>query len=116
MNFASLSRPLAAAVAVVVALAAPIALADHHARHVVVISVDGLHQTDLDAYVATHAHSTLARLVNEGASYTNARTPFPSDSFPGLTAIVTGANPKSAPILRRAGPKPHRPGLARPQV
>jgi len=98
MNFVSLSRPLAAAVAVVVALAAPIARADHHARHVVVISVDGLHQTDLDAYVATHAHSTLARLVNEGASYTNARTPFPSDSFPGLTAIVTGANPKSAGV------------------
>ena len=73
---------------------------DHHRRirHVVVISVDGLHQTDLEAYVATHAGSTLAKFVNEGASYPNARTPFPSDSFPGLTAIVTGANPKSAGV------------------
>ena len=74
---------------------------DHHGRHashVVVISVDGLHQSDLEAYVATHASSTLAGLVDEGASYANARTPFPSDSFPGLTAIVTGANPKSAGV------------------
>ena len=69
-----------------------------HASHVVVISVDGLHQTDLAAYVATHATSTLARFVNEGTSYSNARPPFPSDSFPGLTAIVTGANPKSSGV------------------
>jgi arylsulfatase A-like enzyme len=68
------------------------------AKHVIVISVDGLHESDLDGYVATHPKSTLAKFVNEGASYTNARTPFPSDSFPGLTAIVTGANPRSAGI------------------
>ena len=70
----------------------------HAVKHVVVTSVDGLHQTDLAAYVATHARSTLAKFVNEGASYARARTPFPSDSFPGLTAIVTGANPKSAGV------------------
>ncbi len=67
-------------------------------KHVVVISIDGLHQTDLDTYVSTHSTSTLARLVNEGATYTNAHTPFPSDSFPGLTAIVTGANPRTSGV------------------
>lgn len=69
-----------------------------YARHVVVISVDGLHQSDLEAYVQSHSHSTFAKLVSEGASYADARTPFPSDSFPGLTAIVTGANPRTAGI------------------
>jgi hypothetical protein len=71
---------------------------DAAARHVVVISVDGLHQSDLDSYVVAHPESTFARFVAEGASYPNAFTPFPSDSFPGLTAIVTGANPRSAGI------------------
>ena len=69
-----------------------------HARHVILISVDGLHQSDLDTYVATHPGSTLAMLVNQGASYSNASTPFPSDSFPGLTALVTGGNPRSTGI------------------
>jgi len=67
-------------------------------KHVILISVDGLHQADLDIYVATHPGSTLAKLVDQGASFTNARTPFPSDSFPGLTALVTGGNPKSTGI------------------
>jgi len=77
------------------------AYADHPhaaAQHVVLISVDGLHQSDLETYVAVNPGSTLARLVNEGSSYSNARTPFPSDSFPGLTALVTGGNPKSTGV------------------
>ncbi|TLZ11021.1 MAG: alkaline phosphatase family protein, partial [Gammaproteobacteria bacterium] len=68
------------------------------ARHVIVISVDGLHESDLEAYIASHATSTLAKFVNEGVSYSNAHTPFPSDSFPGLTAIMTGAHPRSAGV------------------
>ena len=28
--------------------------------------------------------------------------------------ITSGAKPKSAPMLRKAGPKPHKPGLERP--
>ena len=89
---------VAAAVAVALSPVGAYAQDTKPVKHVLVISVDGLHQSDVDAYVATHANSTLARLVNEGASYTNAETPFPSDSFPGLTAIVTGANPKTAGI------------------
>ncbi len=82
-------------------LGAPTARADEdggRARHVIVISVDGLHESDLEAYIATHATSTLARFVNEGASYSNAHAPFPSDSFPGLTAIMTGAHPRSSGV------------------
>jgi hypothetical protein len=91
--------PLAFAATVGIALAP--AQAEEHAgaaKHVIVISVDGLHQTDLTAYVSSHPNSTLARFAGEGAAYSNARTPFPSDSFPGLTAIVTGGNPRSAGI------------------
>lgn len=92
---------LAAAMALtLVPFGAPTASADDgaRARHVIVISVDGLHESDLEAYIATHSNSTLAKFVGEGASYSNAHTPFPSDSFPGMTAIVTGANPRSAGI------------------
>ena len=67
-------------------------------KHVLLISVDGLHQTDLMWYVSTHAHSTLAGLVNRGVEFTNAHTPFPSDSFPGMTAPMTGGNPRSTGI------------------
>ena len=63
-------------------------------KHVLLISVDGLHQADLDWYVKTHGSSTLAKLVTGGVEYTNARTPFPSDSFPGMVGQVTGGNPK----------------------
>ena len=100
MRFLRIARPLALATAVAAACAPLLAHAHDHRRasHVMVISVDGLHQSDLDGYVASHPDSTLARFVNEGTSYTHARTPYPSDSFPGLTAIVTGANPRSAGI------------------
>ena len=63
------------------------------AGHVLLISVDGLHQSDLASYVSTHRQSALARLVDRGTSYTHAQTPVPSDSFPGMVAQVTGGNP-----------------------
>jgi hypothetical protein len=64
-----------------------------HGRHVLLLSVDGLHQSDLDWYVRTHPGSALASLVRRGTDYTHARTPFPSDSFPGMVGQVTGGNP-----------------------
>ena len=66
--------------------------------HVLLISVDGLHQTDLEFYVHNHPASELAKLVNEGVQYANARTPIPSDSFPGMVAQVTGGNPASTGV------------------
>jgi Type I phosphodiesterase / nucleotide pyrophosphatase len=59
-------------------------------EHVLLISVDGMHQSDLAWYVQTHPQSTLAKLVGKGVNYSNASTPFPSDSFPGLIGQVTG--------------------------
>ena len=70
----------------------------HHPGHVLLLSVDGMHQSDLRWYVAHHPRSAMARLVHRGAEYTHARTPFPSDSFPGLVGQVTGGNPRTTGI------------------
>ncbi len=63
------------------------------AKHVLLVSVDGLHQSDLAWYVAQHPQSALARLVGGGVEYTNAKTTTPSDSFPGMVAQATGGGP-----------------------
>jgi hypothetical protein len=63
-------------------------------RHVVLISVDGLHQSDLEWFVANHPSSELAKLVHGGAEFSNARTSVPSDSDPGGTALMTGGDPR----------------------
>ncbi len=65
----------------------------HSVKHVLLISVDGLHALDLSNYVATHPESTLAQLTRTGVTYTNNSTSSPSDSFPGLASLVTGGSP-----------------------
>ena len=68
----------------------------HHeskAEHVLLLSVDGLHQSDLQWYVGKHPHSALASLVGDGVEFTHAQTPVPSDSVPGMVGQVTGGNP-----------------------
>jgi hypothetical protein len=65
-------------------------------KHVLLVSVDGLHALDLSNYVGSHPNSTLANLSSHGVTYTNASTSQPSDSFPGLTALVTGGSPITA--------------------
>jgi hypothetical protein len=67
-------------------------------KHVLLLSIDGLHQTDLAWYVAHHPGSALAMLVGGGVEFTKARTPFPSDSFPGMVGQVTGGNPSSTGV------------------
>ena len=62
-------------------------------KHVLLISVDGLHALDLSTYIENHQESALARLSHHGITYTNASTSQPSDSFPGLAALVTGGSP-----------------------
>ncbi len=86
-----------AAVAVPVGISAGSAAADHshqQIQHVLLISVDGMHQSDLDWYVANHPSSELARLAEGGQEYTNNHTSDPSDSDPGGTALMTGGDPK----------------------
>ena len=64
-------------------------------KHVLLISVDGLHALDVANYVAAHSHSALAELAGHGITYSNARTPANSDTFPGLLALITGGSPVS---------------------
>jgi hypothetical protein len=86
--------------AILAGTAVPAAAANDRspARHVLLLSVDGLHQSDLAFFVAHHPGSALARLVGRGIEFTNAQTPVPSDSFPGLIAQVTGGNPSSTGV------------------
>ena len=70
----------------------------HESKHVLLLSVDGMHQSDLAWYVAVHPRSALAKLVSAGTEFTAARTPVPSDSFPGMVAQVTGGNPKTTGV------------------
>src|SRR5215469_16092939 len=70
----------------------------NNVQHVLLISVDGMHQSDLAWYVQTHPKSTLAKLMAHGVNFSNASTPFPSDSFPGMVGQVTGGNPSSTGI------------------
>jgi hypothetical protein len=67
----------------------------HKIKHVLLISVDGLHALDVANYVAAHPSSALAELAEHGVTYSNARTPANSDSFPGLLALITGGSPLS---------------------
>jgi len=76
----------------------------HAIRHVLLISIDGMHSIDFancekgisgvnggEPYCPD-----LASLAQNGVSYLQAFTPEPSDSFPGLTAQITGGTPRSA--------------------
>jgi predicted AlkP superfamily pyrophosphatase or phosphodiesterase len=64
-------------------------------KHVLLISVDGLHSLDVANYVAAHPGSAMAELTEHGVTFSNARTPANSDSFPGLLALITGGSPVS---------------------
>jgi hypothetical protein len=70
------------------------------AKRVLLISIDGFHQADLTSCLAASPTTcpTLAALAASGVSYSAARTSTPSDSFPGLLAMVTGGTPKSTGV------------------
>jgi hypothetical protein len=111
MHSRSIRRPIALVAGLAAALsgAAVASAATAHAsssgsgnakgiQHVLLISVDGMHQQDLTWYVKNNPNSVLASLNRQGVEYSNAQTPFPSDSDPGMTAQVTGGNPSSTGI------------------
>jgi hypothetical protein len=62
-------------------------------RHVLLISIDGLHALDVAHFIDSHPNSALAELSRHGVTYSNAHTPATSDSFPGLLALVAGGSP-----------------------
>jgi predicted AlkP superfamily pyrophosphatase or phosphodiesterase len=68
-------------------------------KHVLLISVDGLHEQDVARCIGANTCPNLALLANSGVTYTNAYTPGLSDSFPGLAALLTGGSPKSAGLF-----------------
>ena len=90
----------AVAIGGTVAMSAPSASAHHKGqiKHVLLISVDGMHQSDLDWYIANHPNSELAQLASNGAEFTNNHTADPSDSDPGGTALMTGGDPRATGV------------------
>jgi hypothetical protein len=90
----------AVAIGGTVAISAPSASAHHKGqiRHTLLISVDGMHQSDLNWYIANHPNSELAKLASGGAEFTNNHTSDPSDSDPGGTALMTGGDPRATGV------------------
>jgi hypothetical protein len=75
-------------------------------KHVLLLSIDGMHAVDfLNCSNGIGGPSgpaggapycpTMGALGKNGITFQNASTSKPSDSFPGLTAIVSGGGPKS---------------------
>ena len=75
----------------------------HGISHVLLISIDGMHALDLINCVNGISGingglpycPNLAQLKEEGVDYLGAATSEPSDSFPGLMALMTGGSPRS---------------------
>jgi len=67
----------------------------HKIKHVLLISIDGMHAVDYENCVASKTCPNLAALGRTGVNYTRTTTSRPSDSFPGLMAIVTGGSPRT---------------------
>ena len=78
---------------------------DDHTRikHVLLISIDGMHAVDyLNCSIGVSGVNggqpycpNLAALGRTGVNYTRTTTSRPSDSFPGLMALVTGGSPRT---------------------
>jgi hypothetical protein len=67
----------------------------HKSKHVLLLSIDGMHAVDYENCVASKTCPHLAALGRTGVNYTRTSTSRPSDSFPGLMAIVTGGSPRT---------------------
>jgi hypothetical protein len=68
-------------------------------ERVLMVSIDGFHTVDLERYIESKPDSTLAHLAKIGVRYSNARAPFPSDSFPSVLAWATGGTPRSTGVF-----------------
>jgi hypothetical protein len=72
-------------------------------KHVLLLSIDGMHEADF--YNCTHGIfganngapycPNLAALGQIGIAYVNTTSSKPSDSYPGIAALVSGGTPKS---------------------
>jgi Type I phosphodiesterase / nucleotide pyrophosphatase len=100
-------RKLVAFLSLAVACSAVSAMAQNNnlsrgkIKRVLLISIDGMHAVDFANCVSgvTNVNfgdpycPTLSFLAKTGVNYVAASTSKPSDSFPGLTAIITGGSP-----------------------
>src|SRR5215469_1229301 len=68
-------------------------------EHVLLISIDGMHSLDYLNCVKSGICPNLAALGKSGINYLAASTSKPSDSFPGLTAIVSGGSPRAEGVF-----------------
>ena len=104
---------LAASAAVLAALTTPMHVTaednssgEHRIKHVLLLSIDGMHAVDFlnctNGITGVNGGEpycpNLAALGHNAINYTAASTSKPSDSFPGLMSIVTGATPKTMGI------------------
>jgi hypothetical protein len=79
------------------------AVASGKIKHVLLLSIDGMHAVDF--YNCSHGIASvnngnpycpnMAALSQSAINYVNVTSSKPSDSFPGLAALVTGGSPKS---------------------
>jgi Type I phosphodiesterase / nucleotide pyrophosphatase len=67
----------------------------HKAKHVLLISIDGMHAVDYENCVTSKTCPHLAALGGTGVNYTRTTTSRPSDSFPGLMVLVSGGSPRT---------------------
>jgi hypothetical protein len=78
-------------------------LGDRGIKHVLLISIDGMHALDFINCAAGISGvnggapycPNLAQLAETGVNYLDTSTSKPSDSFPGLMALVTGGSPRT---------------------
>jgi hypothetical protein len=76
-------------------------------RHVLLISIDGMHAVDLlnckNGVSGVNGGApycpNLAELAETGVNYRDTSTSKPSDSFPGLTALMSGGGPRSEGVF-----------------
>jgi hypothetical protein len=64
-------------------------------QHVLLISIDGMHALDYLNCSANGTCPNLTALGTTGINYINTSTSKPSDSFPGLMALMTGGTPRT---------------------
>jgi Type I phosphodiesterase / nucleotide pyrophosphatase len=67
-------------------------------KRVLLLTLDGMHEQDLEWFIVARPASALAVLSRQGFRYRQARTPVPSDSYPGLLALITGGTPRSTGV------------------
>lgn len=69
-------------------------------QHVLLLSIDGLHASDLANWIASKSGSTgaLAHLSLTGTTFANAFATAPSNGFPGMLGIATGGTPLSTGV------------------